>query len=65
MDTIGKLLKIIIRIKPYLVTSNGERLIVVRNGSLRSDIVFGKEVIFHEFGFETSDLEFEDPKSSI
>ena len=32
---------------------------VVRNGSLLSAIVFEKEVIFHEFDFETSDLELE------
>ena len=48
--------------------TNGERLIVkniVRNGSLWSDVVFEKEVIFHEFDFKTSDLEFGDSKSSI
>ena len=48
--------------------SNGERLIVsnfVGNGSLWSNVVFEKEVIFHEFDFETSDLEFEVSKSSI
>ena len=51
-----------------MVTSNGERLIVknnVRNGSLWSDIVFEKEVSVREFGFKTSDLEFEVSKSSI
>ena len=51
-----------------MVTGNGERLRVkniVRNGSLWSDIVFEKEVIFHEFDFETSNLEFEVSKSSI
>ena len=37
----------------------------MRNGSLWSDIVFEKEVIFQEFDFETSDLEFEVSKSSI
>ena len=30
-----------------------------------SNVVFEKEVIFHEFDFETSDLEFEVSKSSI
>ena len=62
------LLKIIISIQPYLVTSNGERLIVyniVRNGSLRSNVVFKKEVIFHEFDFKTSELDVEVSKSSI
>ena len=47
---------------------NGERLIVlniVRNSSLWSEVVFEKEVIFHEFDFETSSLEFEVSKSSI
>ena len=51
-----------------MVTSNGERLMVkniVRNGSLWSAIVFEKEVIFHEFDFETSDLELEVSKSTI
>ena len=65
VDTI-KLLKIFI--KPYLVTSNGERLRVsniVRNGSLWSDVVFEKGVNFHEFDFETSDLEFGVSKSNI
>ena len=38
--------------------SNGERLIV-RNGSLWNDILFEKEVIFHEFDFETSELDYE------
>ena len=41
-------------IKPYLVTSNRERLIVqniVRNGSLWSDVVFEKEVVFLKFRF--------------
>ena len=54
--------KIIINTKPYLATSNGERLVVqsiVRNGSLWGAVVFEKEVIFKEFDFETSDLEFE------
>ena len=37
----------------------------VRNSSLWSNVVFKKEVIFHEFDFETSDLEFEVSKSSI
>ena len=37
----------------------------MRNGSLRSDVVFEKEVIFHEFDFETSSLELEVSKSSI
>ena len=37
----------------------------MRNGSLWSNVVFEKEVIFHEFDFETSDLEFEVSKSSI
>ena len=43
-----------------LVTSNGELLIVwniVRNSSLWSDVVFEKEVIFHELDFEISDLD--------
>ena len=35
------------------------------NGSLWSNVVFGKEVIFHEFDFETSELDFEVSKSSI
>ena len=35
------------------------------NSSLCSDVVYEKEVIFHEFYFETSDLEFEVSKSSI
>ena len=42
--------------------SNGERLIVqniVRN------LVFEKEVIFHKFDFETSQLDFEVSKSNI
>ena len=54
VDTIGNF-KIILSIKPYLVTSNGERLIVyniVRNGFLWIDLVFEKEVIFREFGFQ-------------
>ena len=38
---------------------------IVRNGSLWSEVVFEKEVIFHEFDFETSDLEFEVSKSSL
>jgi hypothetical protein len=37
----------------------------VGNGSLWGYIVFEKEVIFHEFDFETSDLEFKVSKSSI
>ena len=44
------LLKIIVGIKLYLVTSNGELLIVyniMRNGSIWSNIVFDKEVISH------------------
>ena len=48
--------------------SNGELLIVkniVRNSSFWSNVIFEKEVIFHEFDFETSDLDFEVPKSSI
>ena len=36
----------------------------MRNSS-RSNIVFEKEAIFHEFDFETSSLEFEVLKSSI
>ena len=32
---------------------------------LWSDVVFEKEVVFHEFDFNTSDLEFEVSKSSI
>ena len=36
----------------------------MRNGSLWSDKVFEKEVIFPEFDIETSDLEFEVSKSS-
>ena len=50
-----------------MVTSNGELLIVysiVRNGSLWNDVVFEKEIIFHELDFETLDLEFEVSKSS-
>ena len=35
------------------------------NSSLWSNVIFEKEVIFHEFDFETSDLEFEVTKSSI
>ena len=38
---------------------------IVWNGSLLSNVVFEKEVIFQEFDFETSDLEFEVPKFSI
>ena len=44
------LLKIIVSIKTYLVTSNGGWLIVcntVRNGSLWNNVVFEKEVICH------------------
>ena len=37
----------------------------MRNGSLWSTAFFETEVIFHEFDFETSDLEFEVSKSSI
>ena len=37
----------------------------MRNISLWSDVVFEKEVVFHEFDFETTDLEFEVSKSSI
>ena len=62
------LLKIIIITKPFLIMSNGERLIVwniVRNGSFWSNVVFEKGVIFRKFYFETSDLEFEVSKSSI
>ena len=65
----SSLLKIIVGIKPYLVTNNGELLIVqniVRNGSLWwSNVFFEKEIIFHEFDFETSELAFEVPKSRI
>ena len=48
--------------------SNRKLLIVdniVRSGSLWSNVVFVKEVIFHKFDFETSSLEFEVSKSSI
>ena len=38
---------------------------IVRNGSLWSTIVFEKEVTFHEFDFETSDLELDVSKSTI
>ena len=38
---------------------------IVRNGSLRSDVVFEKQVIFHEFDVETSSLELKVSKSSI
>ena len=51
-----------------MVTSNGERLVVwniVRNSTLWSALVFEKEVIFHEFDFETSDVELEVSKSTI
>ena len=47
LDTIGKLLKVIVSIKTHLVTSNGELLVVyniVRNGSLLSNLVFEKKV---------------------
>ena len=37
----------------------------MRNGSIWSDVVFEKEVIFHEFDFETSEFDFEVSKSSI
>ena len=37
----------------------------MRNSSLWSDAVFEKEVIFHQFDFETSSLEFEVSKASI
>ena len=63
-----KLLKMYICIKPYLVTINGELLIVqniVGNGSLLSNVVFEKEVIVHEFDFETSELDFAVSKSSM
>ena len=36
VDTIGKLLTIIISIQPYLVTSNGERLVVYKYWLLRA-----------------------------
>ena len=45
-----------------MVTSNGEMLIVktiVRIGSFWSDVVLDLEVIFYEFDFETSELDFE------
>ena len=61
-----KLLKMYICIKPYLVTINGELLIVqniVGNGSLWSNVVFEKEVIVHELDFDTSDLELEVSKA--
>ena len=47
--------------------SNGGRLMVwniVRNGFLWSTILFEKEVIFHDFDFETSALELEVLKSN-
>ena len=50
---------IIFGMKSFLVTSNGERLVVhnvVRISSLWSGVVFEKEVIFHEFDFETLDI---------
>ena len=31
----------------------------MRNGSIWSDVVFEKEVIFHEFDFDTSESDFE------
>ena len=37
----------------------------MRNSSIWSDVDFEKEVIFHEFDFETSSLELEVSKSSI
>ena len=37
----------------------------MRNGSLWSNVVFAKEVIFHLFDLETSELDFEVLKSSI
>ena len=37
----------------------------MRNGSLSSNVVFEKEVIFHEFDFEASELDFDVSKSSI
>jgi hypothetical protein len=37
----------------------------VGNGFFSSDVVFEKEVIFQEFDFETSSLEFEVSKSTI
>ena len=37
----------------------------MRNGSLWSNVVFEKEVIFHDFDFETPELDFEVSKSSI
>ena len=51
-----------------MITSNGERLTLKhceKRLPLKWRIVFEKEVIFHEFDFETSDLEFEVSKSSI
>ena len=62
------LLKISFSIKPYLVTSNGELLIVEKNCKKRLPLKlcsFEKQVIFHEFDFETSFLEFEVSISSI
>ena len=56
-----QLLKIIFGIKPFLVTNNGERLMVwniMTNGSLWSGVVFKKKVIFHKFDFETSKLRY-------
>ena len=37
----------------------------MRNSSLWNNVVFEKEVIFHEVDFETSDLELEVSKSTI
>ena len=36
----------------------------MRNDFIRSNVVFEKEVIFHEFDFETSELDFEVSKLS-
>ena len=70
LDTIGfySTIVLVVSIKTYLVRSNGKLMIVwniVRNGSLWSNVDFEKEVIFHEFDFDTSESDFEVPKSSI
>ena len=38
---------------------------IVTNDSLSSNVVFEKEVLFHEFDFKTSELDLEVSKSSI
>ena len=62
------LLFIIINIKPYLVMSNGRAVDSTKHCEKRLPLKwrsFGKELIFHEFDFKTSDLDLDVLKSSI